>query len=227
MIRRAVFILSVIIGLLFPLGILEAVAGNEDRILAVAQNMEAAFKSLEDYACETEQVFYQDGVENQRYHFKFYFKKPKKIRVDFSHPHPGLTVIYNDDEKDATVIPFRSLAAFKFRFSIDNPMMKTLTGQRINQTDMGYFIEFIFKNLKEVGQKENDLHENEQQVQFVFWALDYIEQRSPEKYRISISKKHWFPIRLERYSSGDKILEVSDIKDYVFNAHLEDKFFLP
>ncbi len=105
--------------------------------------------------------------------------------------------------------------------------MKTLTGQRINQTDMGYFIDFIFRNLKTVEQKESDFHEDEQQVQFLFWVLDYIEQRSPEKYRISISKKYWLPIRLERYSSEDKLVEVSDIKDYVFNTHLEDKFFLP
>jgi len=205
----------------------DAVAGDEDRILAVAQHMEAAFKEVEDYSCEVEQIFYQNGAENQRYRFKFYFKKPKKIRVDFSHPHPGLTVIYKDGETKATVIPFRSSPVFKFRLSVDNPMLKTLAGQRINQTDMGYFIDFLSKNLKKVEQKENTFHEDEQRVEFIFRAMDYIEERSLEKYRISISKKYWLPIRIERYSSEDELLEVSDIKNYVLNAHLEDRFFLP
>ncbi len=228
MTQKTILILfSALVCLLVYLGSFEASAGDEDRILAVAENMQTAFKRLEDYSCNVEQVFYQNGVENQRYRFKFYFKKAKKIRVDFSHPHPGLTILYKDEEKEATVIPFRSLPTLKLRLSVDNPLLKTLAGQRINQTDMGYFIDFVFKNLKQVAQKENTYHEDEQQVEFAFWALDYIEGKSQEKYRISISKKYWLPIRIERYTSEGKPLEVSDIKNYVLNAHLEDSFFLP
>jgi outer membrane lipoprotein-sorting protein len=228
MTHKSIFTLSTaLVCLLFHPGNFDAVAGDEDQILAVAQKMEAAFKGLEDYSCEVEQIFYQNGAENQRYRFKFYFKKGKKIRVDFSHPHPGLTVIYKDGETKATVIPFRSSPALKFRLSVDNPLLKTLAGQRINQTDMGYFIDFLSKNLKKVAQKENTFHEDEQRVEFIFRAMDYIEERSLEKYRISISKKYWLPIRIERYSSEGKLLEVSDIKNYILNAHLEDRFFLP
>ncbi len=57
--------------------------------------------------------------------------------------------------------------------------------------------------------------------------MDYIEEKSPEKYRIFISKKHWLPIRIERYDSKGKRLEVTDIRDYILNAHLRDEFFLP
>ena len=220
-------VFSALICLLSHSGNFDAVAGEEDRILAVAQHMEEAFKGVEDYSCEVEQIFYQNGTENQRYRFKFYFKKGKKIRVDFSRPHPGLTIIYNDDETKATVIPLRSSPVFKFRLSVDNPLMKTLTGQRINQTDMGYFIDFLSKNLRKVKQKENTFYEDEQRVEFLFRAMDYIEERSLEEYRISISKKYWLPIRIERYSSEGKLFEVSDIKNYVLNAHLEDRFFLP
>lgn len=228
MTQKAHFILFwVLVCLLFHPGNFDAVAGDEDRILAVAQQMEAAFKGVEDYSCEVEQIFYQNGVENQRYRFKFYFKKEKKIRVDFSYPHPGLTILYNDDEAEATVIPFRSLSALKVRLSVDNSLMKTLTGQRINQTDMGYFIDFLSKNLKKVAQKENKFYEDEQRVEFLFRAMDYLKGKYLEKYRISISKKYWLPIRIERYSSEGKPLEATDIKNYVLNAHLEDRFFLP
>ncbi len=202
-------------------------AKSEDRVFAVAQQMETAFQTLEDYSCEVEQVFYQNGVENQRYRFKYYFKKIKSIRVDFSQPHPGLTILYHDDEKKATVIPFRSSSGFKFRLSVDNPLLKTLAGQRINQTDMGYFINFLSKNLKNVEQKENTLSEDKQYIEFLFRAMDYIEGKHPEKYRIFISKKYWLPTRIERYSSEGQLLEISNIKNYEINAHLQDRFFLP
>ena len=227
MMRKAVLPLLALASLLLHFENLEATAGDGDRILAVAQNMEAAFKKLEDYTCQVEQIFYQDGVENQRYLFKFYFKKAKKIRVDFSRPHSGLTIFYQDEDKEATVMPLRLLAGLKFRLSVDNPLMKTLAGQRINQTDMGYFIKFILKNLKSVEQKENEFREDNERIEFLFWAMDYIEEKSPEKYRISISKRYWLPIRIERYSSEDRYLEVTDIRNYVLNAHLEDKFFMP
>jgi len=92
---------------------------------------------------------------------------------------------------------------------------------------MGYFIKFILKNLKSVEQKENEFHQDDERVEFLFWALDYVEEKSSEKYRISISKKHWLPIRIERFNLEDRRLEVTDIRNYVLNAHLEDKFFMP
>jgi outer membrane lipoprotein-sorting protein len=227
MMRRVVLPLLALAPLLLHFENLEATAGNEDRILVVAQNMEAAFRKLEDYTCDVEQIFYRGGAESQRYLFKFYFKKEKKIRVDFYRPYAGLTIFYHDEEKEATVMPVRSLSGVKFRLSVDNSLMKTLAGQRINQTDMGYFIKFMFKNLRSVEQKENEFRENGERVEFLFWAWDYVEEKSAEKYRISISKKHWLPIRIERYDLEDRRLEVTDIKNYVLNARLEDKFFLP
>jgi outer membrane lipoprotein-sorting protein len=198
------------------------------RVLGIVQKMESAVKGMEDYTCEVEQLFFQNGVEDRSYRFKFYFKKEKKrIRVDFSRPYSSLTIFYSDGDKEATVIPFRSIPTLKFRFSIDNPMIKTLAGQRIDQTDMGYFADFMSKNLKRIKQVEDELHEDGEQVKFVFWAKDYIEEKSDEKYRISISKKHWLPIRIERYSLEGKLLEKTEIKNYIINTHLEDKLFIP
>jgi outer membrane lipoprotein-sorting protein len=227
MMRKAVLTLLALAWLLLCFENLEATAGNEDRILAVVENMEAAFKKLEDYTCEVEQTFYQDGVEKQRYLFTFYFKKEKKIRVDFSQPYSGLSIFYHDEDKGATVVPLRSIPGVKFRLSVDNPLMKTLAGQRIDQTDMGYFVKFIFKNLRRVNQRENEFLQDDERLEFLLRAMDYIEERSAEKYRISISKKYWLPIRIERTDLQDRRLEVTDIRNYVLNAHLEDKFFMP
>ena len=221
--------------LLFSTAVLFSVAhssfsaepSNENRIPYVIQKMESAVKGMEDYTCEVEQFFFQNGAEDQSYHFKFYFKRGKRIRVDFSHPYSSLSIFYNDGDKEATVMPFRFMPTLKFRFSIDNPMIKTLAGQRIDQTDMGYFVDFMSKNLKRIKQGEDEFYEDGEQVKFLFWAKDYIEEKSNEKYRVSISQKHWLPIRIERYSLEDRPLEITDIKNYFINSHLEEKLFNP
>jgi outer membrane lipoprotein-sorting protein len=200
---------------------------DENQVLTVIQKMESAFKTLEDYTCDVEQTFYQDGVESQHYEFKFYFKKKKEIRVDFFYPYSKVTIFYTGGDKEATVMPFRFMPSLKFRFSIDNPLIKTLAGQRIDQTDMGHFIDFMLRNVRGFKQGEDGFKEDKEQVRFLFWARDYIEDKTPEKYRISISKKYWLPIRIERFSLEDKPIETTDIKNYALNVHLKDKLFLP
>ena len=200
---------------------------DESRILSVARNMEGAFKTLEDYSCEVEQMFYQNGVEGQHYRFKFYFKKQNKIRVDFSHPHSLLTILYREGEKEATVLPLRFLPALRFRFSVDDPTIKTLAGQRIDQTGMGYFIDFVVRNLNRVEQRGGEFNVGSGQTRFLLWAMDYIHGKSLEKYLISISNKYWLPVRIERYSLADVLIEVSEMKNYNINSRLEDRFFHP
>ncbi|MFB3887560.1 MAG: outer membrane lipoprotein carrier protein LolA [Thermodesulfobacteriota bacterium] len=200
---------------------------GESRVSAIVQKMESSYQTVKDYSCEVEQVFYKDGVEDQRYRFKFYFKRGKKIRVDFAHPYSSLTIFYHEGDKDATVMPLRFLPALRFRFSINSPKIKTIAGQRVDQTDMGYFIQFLSKNLKTIEQKKDEYREDEEQVKFLFWATDYIDHKHSEKYRISVSKKIWLPLRIERYNLEDRLIETTDIKNYVINGHLEDNFFQP
>ena len=200
---------------------------EENQVLAVVQKMESAFRTVEDYTCEVEQIFYQGGEENQHYRFKFYFKREKKIRVDFSYPYSSLTIFFKEGDKEVTVLPLRSIHALKFRLSIDNSLIHTPAGQRINQTDMDYFINFLLNNLEKVKQKADEFYEDKEQIRFWLRGYDYIGGKDPEKYRIIVSKRNWLPIRIERYDLEGKPLEVSIIQDYGINAHLSDKLFVP
>lgn len=197
------------------------------RIFNVVKKMEASFKGVEDYTCEVEQIFYQEGTENQRYRFKYYFKKKKRIRVDFYSPYPTLSLFYSDGDEEVTVVPLRPMGLFKFHLSIDNPKVQTMAGQKINQTDMGYFIEFLSQNLKKVPQEEGGLEEGRDLVKFWFQALDYIKGKTIERYRIFISKENWLPVRIERYTLEGNLIELSIIKNYTINTHLEDNLFIP
>jgi outer membrane lipoprotein-sorting protein len=200
---------------------------EENRILNIVKKMVASFQEVEDYTCEVEQVFYRGGVEEQRYRFKYYFKKKKRIRVDFYYPYPTLSFFYNGGEEEVTVLPLRSFGLLRFHLSVNNPKIQTLAGQKINQTDMGYFIEFLSENLKKVPQGGEGYEEDGSQVKFWFQALDYIRGKNIERYRISISKETWLPVRIERHTLEEELLELSLIKNYTVNTHLGDKLFHP
>ena len=97
----------------------------EGGILFVVQEMVSAFQRVEDYTCDVETIYYQRWENEsgyERYRFKFYFKRAKKIRVDFSQPYPGSTVIYSEGNEDATVIPFRFLPGLNLHMSLKNPI---------------------------------------------------------------------------------------------------------
>ena len=51
---------------------------DETQILTVVQKMESAFKTVVNYSCEVEVVYYQNGIEDQYYQFKFYLREIKK-----------------------------------------------------------------------------------------------------------------------------------------------------
>lgn len=199
---------------------------GEDKILAVVRKMISVFENVEDFTCETEVTYYNEGIEDQQWRVKFFFKKGEKFRVDFSYPYKGVSIFYRGGDEKLTVRPFRFFPALKFRLSIDDPIAKTPSGQRIDQTDVAYFIRFIFKNLKSIEQREREFREDGERIQFLFWALDYIEGKSLEKYRVLVSKKNWFPLRVERYNLEGKLVELIIFKNYFIDSHLEDTLFL-
>lgn len=198
---------------------------DENRVLAVAQKMESVFKNIEDYTANVEIIYYEDGVEDKRWRLRISFKRERKIRMDFYHPWRS-TVFYNGGDEKITLKPFRFLP-LKFRLSLKNRMAKTPTGQRVDQTDMKYLLEFLFKNLESIDQVENEFEEDGERIRFLVWALDHVEEKYPEKYRFFVSKKNWLPIRLERYDLEDKPIEVAIFKNHAINVNLEDKLFCP
>lgn len=68
---------------------------------------------LEDYSCEVEQIYFQNGEEFQRIFFTYYFRKDGQVRVDFSNPQSGTTLFYRKGEPKATILPIRSLPGKK------------------------------------------------------------------------------------------------------------------
>lgn len=166
---------------------------DEKRIVAVVQKMISVVENTDSFTCETEVTYYTAGVADEQWRLTFFFKRNKKFRVDFSYPYRWMSVFYTGGDEKLTVRPLRFIPGVKLSFSIDNPRVKTPSGQRIDQTDVAYFIRFIMENLKVIQQGENKFQEDEDRITFLFWARDYIEGKYLEQYRVSVSKKKLVP----------------------------------
>jgi len=197
-----------------------------DQIMDVAQKMISAVNHADDFISAAEILYYKKGIEDQRFRFTFYYKRGK-IRVTFSRPYPGANVFYTRGDTDLLIKPFRFLPMVKLRLSIYNPLVRTPSGQRIDQADMGYLLGFLSKNLPLLGQREYKFVEDETQAEFSFWAQDYLEGTQLERYRVIVSKGNWFPVRVERYTAEGKPIEILLFKDHTLNSHLDDRFFTP
>jgi outer membrane lipoprotein-sorting protein len=202
-------------------------APDRDQVLNILKEIKNQFQQIEDYSCEVEQVYFINDEEKQRVYFTYFFKKGLGIRIDFSYPRGGTTVFYRRGEEKATILPLRALPGLKFRLSVQNPLLRTFTGQQIDQTDIGYFIDFLERSLMKDNQQNFDLVEGEEEITFLLFARDYLEGKNPEKYRITLSKPIWLPLRIERYSLENLPIEKSILRNYILNAHPKDQFFSP
>jgi len=218
--------LPVLLLLFWALPLSASEASKENRVLAVAEKMEAAFKEVKDYTCDIEHIYFTDGVEDQRYCLKFFFKKKKRIRIDFSSPYPELTLCYQENDEKVTLIPLRFLSFVRFHYAINSPKVLTPAGQRIDQTDLGFFIEFLIRSLKTVPQGEEGYREEGGKITFQFQALDYTGGETLEKYQVTVSSGDWLPIRIERRTLKGKSIEISLLQNYRINTHLEDTLFI-
>jgi outer membrane lipoprotein-sorting protein len=204
-----------------------AAAADRDRVWEVLRALKGHFQQLEDYSCEVEQTYFQNGEQAQRVLFTYHFRKDGRVRIDFSYPQSGATILYRKGEPKATVLPIRSLPGLRLQFSVRSSFLRTYTGQRLDQTDLGYFIDFLERSLGETRQP--DFEFREERLFVVFWisGRDYLEGKTPEKYRLTLSRPIGLPLRIERYSQENIPIEKSLLRNYLLNTRPGDQFFLP
>jgi hypothetical protein len=200
---------------------------DNDHVFRVIKKMVTAFDKIENLTCETEVHYYDQGEQSDYYWIKYSYNQAGLIRVDFFHPYNGLIVFYQDGADRLTVKPFQSIPMIKVKFSIDNELVKTPSGQRIDQTDIRYFLKFIIKNHQVIEQHEHSVNEDSDKVILTFWAMDYITGKNFERYIFQVSKKNRLPILIERYSKENKLIEYTTFKNHLINIPLVDDFFTP
>jgi outer membrane lipoprotein-sorting protein len=190
------------------------VNSSGDRIVALAEKMISVAGGVEDFQCNTEIQYYSEGKKNKRYRFVFFTEKGGNVRLRFSRPYPGVSAFYKKGDEKVTVQPFRFLPIVKFRLSLTNPRVVSPSGQRIDQGTIDYLTRFFYQNCELIRQSESRFSDEEDRIDCIFWAKDYTGRGDLNRYRLVVSKKNWFPNRIERFDQAGILIEVMTFKDY-------------
>lgn len=223
--KRILLIMALALCVLPPADARAQAGADRERILQVADRIEAAYGRLQSYACDIEGIYFDAGREYERYVFRFFFRKPDRFRIEFQSPYAGVTIFYTSGDKVFVSRPLALFPSVQFRFSVDNPLFKSPSGQGVHQMHLLYFLDFLRKNAKALPQAGADFRQDGQVLSFWLAARDYLAGGMPERYRMHINTALWLPERFERYNQEGVPLEFTYFRNYRVNPALDGAFF--
>jgi len=187
-----------------PLSPIDAVAGAEptqsaalqDNVECVLKKMEAAYDGVKDYRTEVETVFFKKDGSFKTTKSLYTFKKPTWIRLDFVSPHPGMTMVYPDRNGRVLVRPGGLFSMLTFHLGLDDPLLESPSGQRMNQTDLGLLIENIRHSVTDQRRGAVSLSEDKDTIRIQVLADDHFRERVETRYEFLISKELWLPVEV-------------------------------
>jgi len=188
------------------------------QVVAISEKILDLFEELEEFRCDVEAQYYRRGKEHQLYRFTFWGEREGTTRIKFSRPYPGLTAAYKKGEHTVTVQPFPLLPFIKLTFSLYHSLVRSPSGQRMDQAGIEYMSRFFHKNMNVIQQHESSFREEADSLVFSFWAEDYTGSKELNRYNVTVSKETYLPLRIERYDSSCEPIEAISFKKFVIQA---------
>jgi outer membrane lipoprotein-sorting protein len=167
---------------------------------SIIQKMEAAYATVTDYQSTVEVTSAGQEGSLSRENFLYTFKRPKRMRIDFEVPHPGMVVIYSNKDGKVRVRPWGAKGIFELHLDPDSFLLRLNSGQRVDQTDLGLLIAKIRESMKEHRRGPVELSESENAVEMSVVADNHFREGVTTRYRFSIDKKTWLPVQIEESS---------------------------
>jgi outer membrane lipoprotein-sorting protein len=168
-----------------------------EEIVEIIGKMKAAVAAVDDYRMETEVREYRDGrlVETKR--FLYSFKKPDHIRIDLETPHPGMVLVYPDEEGKVVVEPFGWARFLRLHLPPDSDVLMTSAGQRIDQTDLALLVQNMAHSLTDRRHGEITASEEDGRLCLEVMAENHFRSKVPTRYRFFIDEKRWLPVEVQ------------------------------
>jgi outer membrane lipoprotein-sorting protein len=192
---------------------------------AIIARMTAAYARVPAYQTETETSEYRKGrlVETRR--FRYFFKKPYQLRIDMETPHPGMRLIY-PDENGKVFIRFGGWRGFMpLRLAPDNVLFATRSGQRIDQSDFGLLIRNIGRSLS--GQRRGELQvmERDRQLLLEVMAVDHFLPGVVTRFRFVIDTTLWLPVAVEELTEEGQLKRTIHFRHLKTDPAFSQQFF--
>ena len=191
----------------------------------IIRNMETAYGKVEDYRMGVEVTTFSEDGSTSIEKFLYSFKKPNRIRLDFQEPHPGMTVIYPDEEGKVFVRLPGLLRLFPFHLSVQSRFLADPSGQRIDQTDMGRLIRNIAHSLTDSRLGPMHVTEEGGTIRVRVLAADHFLPGVVTLYHFFIDSRLWLPKGVEEATPAGKKKRVVAFLNVRTNVGIPDDFF--
>ena len=214
--------LWIFILLLFPFETIAQVPNVQDLL----NKMKSAYAEVIDYQAAMEVKTYGNDNALETETFLYTFKKPKKIRLDLKSPHHGMVLVYPDRKGKVGVRPSGWASFIKLSLSPDSFLLKTPSGQSIDQTDLGLLIENISLSLTDERHGGPEIDEDEKFIHVQVLAENHFQKGILTRYEFIIDRVMWLPVGVREYTT-EKVLQRQIIfRDLKVNIGINDSFFI-
>ncbi len=181
---------------------LRAAPSPAEQALADTERMKTAYARLTGYQTEMEVSEYHDGEVTEKRRFLYTFKKPDHLRIDMESPYPGMIHVYPDKDGKVFVKPAGWIGFMKLHLSPDSSLLKSRTGQRLDQTDLGLLIVNIARSLTDWRRGEIKVSRASDRVHIEVLAQDHFRADVLTLYRFAIDTTRWLPVGVEEFTQA-------------------------
>lgn len=176
---------------------------------------------------------YQAGVEDRSYNrdgsfkikkFLYTFKKPGRIRLDFVTPYSGTVLVYPDKNGEVVIRP-SGFPFFKFHLSLNNPLLKVTSGQRLDQTDLGLLIKNIGHSLTDQRRGPAEVVREGEYIRVQVLADKHFQKGVVTLYHFLINQELWLPVLVEESTPEGRLERRIILRNLKTNIGFPDSFF--
>jgi outer membrane lipoprotein-sorting protein len=171
-------------------------SASRDDVETLLKRMEAAYDEVKDYQTDVEILLFKEDGSFKTEKSLYTFKKPKWIRLDFVSPHPGMVLVYPDPDGKVLMRPQGALSILTSHLALNDPLLGTPSGQRLDQTDLGVLIKNIRHSVTDQRRGPVSLSENKEAIRIQVLADDHFREGVESRYQFLISKGLWLPVEV-------------------------------
>jgi outer membrane lipoprotein-sorting protein len=192
---------------------------------SLMNKLESAYAAVKDYQTDVVVSIYEGAGSSETQKFLYTFRKPEWIRLDFEAPHPGAVLVYPDKNGKAVVRPGGVAHFLKFHLSLENRLIKVPSGQRIDQTDLGFLIRNISRSLTDQRKGPAEFAEEDGYIRISVLAVNHFRKGTVTLYRFLIDKSLWLPVKVEESTPEGRPERTVTFQNLRMNIGVPDSFF--
>lgn len=182
------------------------------------------FRTVETYRVTIRSIHAQ-GEEYLRY----YYKKPGFVRMEFIRPHAGAVMIFNPYTQRVRLWPFGAGNFPELSLSPENPIIRSLSGMRVNHSDIGTLFENI-RALREQGGMEllgEELMDGRTVLHLKVSGGEGMAVSAVHSSELWLDVASQFPLKVISRDLPGEIIEIVVMEGLEINGKLPETLFNP